>query len=89
VISKGQPFGLAEGLPGGLTPPLLERAWHMAQDKLAKLTPDAVHVIAKRSSHHVMLTRPKLIHDQARLVVRAVRRTRRCTRTGYGEAPPR
>jgi pimeloyl-ACP methyl ester carboxylesterase len=54
VISKGLPFGLPEGLPGGLTPVVLERAWRHAQDKLAKLTPDAVHVIAKRSSHYVM-----------------------------------
>jgi hypothetical protein len=34
-------------------------------------------VIAKRSSHYVMLTQPKLIIDQARRVVRAVRRARR------------
>ncbi len=77
VISKGLPFGLPEGLPGGLTPAVLERAWDFAQDKLAKLTPDAVHVIAKRSSHYVMLRQPKLIVDQTRRVVRAVRRARR------------
>jgi pimeloyl-ACP methyl ester carboxylesterase len=77
VISKGLPFVLPEDLPGGLTPALLERAWHLAQDKLAKLTPDAVHVIAKHSSHYVMLTQPKLIIDQTRRVVRAVRRARR------------
>ena len=41
VISKGLPFGLPEKLPGGLTPAVLERAWDIAQDKLAKLTPDA------------------------------------------------
>ena len=77
VISKGLPFGLPEGLPGRLTPAVLERAWDFAQDKLAKLTPDAVHVIAKRSSHYVMLRQPKLIVDQTRRVVRAVRRARR------------
>jgi pimeloyl-ACP methyl ester carboxylesterase len=77
VISKGLPFGLPETLPGGLTPAVLERAWDIAQDKLAKLTPDAVHVIAKRSSHYVMLTQPKLIIDKTRRVVRAVRRDRR------------
>jgi pimeloyl-ACP methyl ester carboxylesterase len=77
VISKRLPFGLPEGLPGGLTAAVLERAWHHAQDKLAKLTPGAVQVIAKRSSHYVMLTQPKLIIDQARRVVRAVRRARR------------
>ena len=77
VISKGLPFGLPEGLPGGLTPAILERAWNNAQGKLAKLTPDAVHVIARRSSHYVMLTQPKLIIDQARRVVRVVRRASR------------
>jgi pimeloyl-ACP methyl ester carboxylesterase len=77
VISKGLPFGLPEDLPGGLTPALLERAWHLAQDKLAKLTSDAVHVVARRSSHYVMLTQPKLVIDQTRRVVRAVRRARR------------
>jgi hypothetical protein len=76
VISKGLPFGLPEGLPGGLTPAILERAWNNTQGKLAKLTPDAVHVIARRSSHYVMLTQPKLI-DQARRVVRVVCRASR------------
>jgi pimeloyl-ACP methyl ester carboxylesterase len=74
VISKGRPFGLPDDLPGGLTPAVLERAWRTAQDKLAKLTPHAVHLIAKRSSHYIMLTQPKPIIDQARRVVRAVRR---------------
>jgi hypothetical protein len=77
VISKGLPFGLPEKLPGGLTPAVLERAWDIAQDKLAKLTPDAVHVIARRSSHYVMLSQPKLIINKTRRVVRAVRRARR------------
>lgn len=74
VISKGLPFQAPDVLPGGLTRAVIERAWHIAQKKLAKLTPDAVHVIAKRSSHNVMLTRPRLIIDQTRRVVRAVRR---------------
>ena len=77
VISKGLPFGLPDGLPGGLTPAVLERAWRHAQDELAKLTPNARHVIAKRSSHDVMASQPKLIVDQARRVVRAARRARR------------
>jgi len=76
VISKGLPFGLPDELPGGLAPALLEGAWTRMGDKLAKLTPEAVHVIAKRSSHYVMLTQPKLIIDQVRRVVRAARRSR-------------
>ena len=51
-----------------------ERAWRKAQARLARLTPHAVHVTAKRSSHYVMFTQPKLIVDQVRRVVRVVRR---------------
>jgi pimeloyl-ACP methyl ester carboxylesterase len=77
VISHGLPFDLPETLPGGLTPAILEEAWNRAQDELAQLTPDAVHVIARRSSHYVMLTQPKLVIDQTRRVVRLVRRAGR------------
>ncbi len=74
VISHGLPFTLPEGLPAGLTSPILERAWTDAQEKLAKLTPDAVHVVAKRSSHYVQFAQPRLVVGQVRRVVRAVRR---------------
>lgn len=77
VVSKGLPFGLPDDLPGGLTPALLERAWRRSGDRVANLTRDSVHVIARRSSHYIMLTQPKLIIDQARRVVRAVRRADR------------
>jgi pimeloyl-ACP methyl ester carboxylesterase len=77
VISKGLPFGLPDELPGGLTPALLEGAWTRMGNKLAKLTPDAAHVIATRSSHYVMLTQPKLIIDQVRRVVWVARRSRK------------
>lgn len=88
VISKGLPFGLPEALPGGLTPAVLERAWHNAQDKLAKLTPDAVHVIAKRSSHYVMLSQPKLIIYQARRVVQeAARASQEVVRAASSRRP--
>lgn len=76
VISHGKPFALPEGLPGGLTSEAVERAWTYSQDQLAKLTPDAVHLIAKRSSHYVMFTQPKLVIDQVKRVVRAVRHER-------------
>jgi len=45
VISKGLPFGLPERLPGGLTPAVIERAWHTAQAKLVK------RVLALRPPH--------------------------------------
>jgi pimeloyl-ACP methyl ester carboxylesterase len=74
VISRGLPLPLPEGLPAGLTTPLVERAWRHSQDELAALVPDAVHVVAKRSSHYVMFSQPRLIVDQVDRVVRAVRR---------------
>jgi hypothetical protein len=43
----------------------------------ARTTPHAVHVIAKRSSHYVMFTQPKLIVDQVRRVVRVARRSQK------------
>jgi pimeloyl-ACP methyl ester carboxylesterase len=76
VISHGLPFALPEGLPAGFTSAVVERAWTNAQRKLAELTPDSRHVIAKRSSHYVMFTQPKLVIDQVRRVVRAVRHER-------------
>jgi hypothetical protein len=36
--------------------------------------PDIVHLIARRSPHSVMYTQPRLVIDQTRRVVRAVRR---------------
>lgn len=88
VISKGLPFGLPQALPGGLTRAVLERAWHSAQDELAKLTPDAVHVIAKRSSHYVMLSQPKLIIYQARRVVQeAARASQEVVRAASSRRP--
>ena len=76
VASHGLPFALPDGPPAGFTSAVVERAWRNAQRKPAELTPDARHVIAKRSSHYVMFTRPKLVIDQVRRVVRAVRHER-------------
>jgi pimeloyl-ACP methyl ester carboxylesterase len=77
VISRAAPLALPAGLPAGLTTAVVERAWRRAQARLARLTPHAVHVIARRSSHYVMFTQPKLIADQVRRVVRAVRRSQK------------
>jgi pimeloyl-ACP methyl ester carboxylesterase len=76
VMSHGLPFTLPEGLPAGFTSSVIERAWTNAQDRLAKLTPDTRHVVAKRSSHYIMFTQPRLVIDQVRRVVREVRRER-------------
>jgi pimeloyl-ACP methyl ester carboxylesterase len=77
VISRTLPLALPAGLPAGLTTAVVERAWRKAQARLARLTPHAVHVIAKRSSHYVMFTQPKLIVDQVRRVVRVARRSQK------------
>jgi pimeloyl-ACP methyl ester carboxylesterase len=74
VISRAVPPALPTGLPAGLTTAVVERAWRSAQARLARLTPHAVHVIARRSSHYAMFTQPKLIVDQVRRVVRVVRK---------------
>lgn len=76
VISHGRPFGIPDGLPGGLTPAALERAWTYSQDKLAKLTPGAAHLVAERSFHYIQFSQPRLVIDQAKRVVRAVRHQR-------------
>ena len=73
VISRGIPLPLPKGLPAGLTTPVVERAWREAQNRLAELTPDAVHVIAHHSSHYIMFSQPELIVEQVRRVVEAVR----------------
>lgn len=73
VISRKLPLPLPEGLPAGLTTAVVERAWRKSQARLARLAPDAVHVIAEHSSHYVMFSQPRLIIDQVRRVVRAVR----------------
>ena len=74
VLSHGKPFALPESLPNNLSSAVIERAWTFAQDRLASLVPDAVHIIAKHSSHYILYTQPKLVIDQTRRVVLAVRR---------------
>ncbi len=73
VISRAIPLQLPPDLPAGLTTAKVERAWRAAQNRLAQLTPSAVHVIAQHSSHYVMFSQPHLIIEQVRRVVDAVR----------------
>lgn len=74
VISRKIPLPLPEGLPAGLTTPVVEKAWRKSQKCLARLVPHARHRIAKRSSHYVMFTQPRLIIRQVKYVVRAARK---------------
>jgi pimeloyl-ACP methyl ester carboxylesterase len=75
VLSRG----LSEpGLPPDLVPPFpdamaLERAWHTAQDWLGAILPYARHVIARRSSHYIQNTQPKLVIDAVRRELKMVR----------------
>ena len=74
VISRKIPLPLPDGLPAGLTTSVVEKAWRESQNDLAKLTPHARHRIARRSSHYVMFTQPRLIIRKVRHVVRTVRK---------------
>ncbi len=74
VISRGLPFPLPDGLPGGLTTDVVDAAWRRSQDELASLTPGTRHRIAQRSAHYVMLSQPRLIIGQIARVLRVVRR---------------
>jgi pimeloyl-ACP methyl ester carboxylesterase len=76
VISRGQPFPLPEGLPAGLTTEVSERAWTYAQNRLARLLPDARHLIARRSQHYIMFSQPGLIIRAIHHVVSKVRSER-------------
>ncbi len=73
VISRAIPLQLPTDLPAGLTTAVVERAWRESQDRLARLTPHTVHVVAHHSSHYVMFSQPRLIIDQVRRVVDVVR----------------
>jgi len=74
VISRGVAAPpLPDGLPGGLTSAVHERAWRGGQAKLVKVL-DARHVIAKRSQHYIMFSEPGVIVRAIRGVVQAVRR---------------
>jgi pimeloyl-ACP methyl ester carboxylesterase len=74
VLTQGQPFDLSpwQPLPADF-PGALDKAWHAAQDALAKLTPNARHKIANKSSHYIQIQEPQLVIDAIKQVVEAVR----------------
>jgi pimeloyl-ACP methyl ester carboxylesterase len=74
VLTQGQPFDLSpwQPLPADF-PGALDKAWHTAQDALAKLTPNARHKIATKSSHYIQIQEPQLVVDAIKQVVEAVR----------------
>jgi len=54
-------------------PGALNKAWHVAQDALATIAPNAKHKIATKSSHYIQAQEPQLVIDAIKEVVEAVR----------------
>jgi pimeloyl-ACP methyl ester carboxylesterase len=76
VLSRGLPEVLPPDLvlpPGFPDQATVERAWQTAQDWLGAILPYARHVIARRSSHYIQNTQPKLVIDAVRRELRMVR----------------
>jgi pimeloyl-ACP methyl ester carboxylesterase len=82
VISRGLPLEPPEGWPAGLTTAVVEHAWAVAQRRLAQLVPTAHQTIAKRSSHYIMFSQPRLIIREVHRVVRLVRKKARRRSSG-------
>ncbi len=76
VLSKGQSFGVPDSVLG-FPVAALDRAWRIAQRKLARLVPHARHVVAAKSGHDIYLEQPPLVIDAIRRVIREVRRSAR------------
>jgi CubicO group peptidase (beta-lactamase class C family)/pimeloyl-ACP methyl ester carboxylesterase len=74
VLTQGRRFDLSpwQPLPSDF-PGALNKAWHTAQDQLAKLALNAKHVIATKSSHYIQIQEPQLVIDAIKQVVDAVR----------------
>ena len=74
VLTQGHPFDLSpwQPLPADF-PGALNKAWHTAQDALARLAPNAKHKTATKSSHYIQVQEPQLVVDAIKQVVGAVR----------------
>jgi hypothetical protein len=68
VLSHGIPEG-----PPGPNRDLTERVWAQLQRELAHLVPGTEHVIARRSGHDIQHTQPRLVLNEIRKVVTAIR----------------
>jgi len=80
VLTQGQPFDLSpwQPLPADF-PGALNKAWHIGQDALATLAPNARHKVATKSSHYIQVQEPQLVIDAIKQVVDAVRNPSRWT----------
>jgi pimeloyl-ACP methyl ester carboxylesterase len=60
---------------------VMDRAWAAAQDELAALVPDAVHITNTHSGHNIML-------ENAPVIIRSIRRVVNAVRAGRSVARP-
>jgi pimeloyl-ACP methyl ester carboxylesterase len=72
VLSRGRPVALPATVPAGFSA-ALEWAWRTEQERLAKLVPNAQHVVAGRSEHYIQLQQPDLVIRAIRRVVDRIR----------------
>ena len=89
-MSADRPWGprvrsmVAEGkLPADIPPDfgfITDAAQEKAQEKLAKLAPNAEHIVNTNSGHDVHKGQPQLVIDSIRKIVQAVR-------SGKGQPP--
>jgi pimeloyl-ACP methyl ester carboxylesterase len=73
VLAKSEPFDVPPDMELGVPVDALDRAWGLAQDRLATLVPHARFSIASRSGHNIHQDQPALVIEAIRQVVAGVR----------------
>jgi pimeloyl-ACP methyl ester carboxylesterase len=76
VLSHSRDLPNPFGFPPDWPIEALEQAFQRSQDMLAKLRPNAHHVVAARSGHYIQLDQPRLVTRWIRRVVREARARR-------------
>ena len=70
VLSHSRDLPNPFGFPDDWPIDALNHAFQDSQNALAKLLPNARHVIATRSGHYIQLDQPRLVTREIRWVVR-------------------
>jgi pimeloyl-ACP methyl ester carboxylesterase len=73
VLSHSRELPNPFGFPPEWPIDALEHAFQESQDMLAKLRPNARHVVAAKSGHYIQLDQPRLVTREIRRVVRRAR----------------
>jgi pimeloyl-ACP methyl ester carboxylesterase len=73
IISRSKPVALPPSVPTSFSPDAFEKAWQQGQDRLARLEPDARHLVAEKSDHYVQISQPQPVVEAIRPVVDAMR----------------